>query len=408
MTFFSRVVRTFRLDKVLHLFSGREVVSAEPLQAVSALSTIVFAISCGYEVLFINRLHISQYFLIAILQVAIATWAIAELKFVTGCDIDHPLKSLKFVLWAQLLVIFTRHIYAFFFELPAHFGRHQVDGLLIESSAAFIVAYLFIFLSINNSLISCFSYAEKNRVNQLDDARQELTRKLRTSLVAAGIAHEINQPLSTILLNIDMAVRELDGQYPPSVTDLQLRLGQILADSNRVVSTIETMRNLLRNVQTAQSLFDISTAVKTTLLSEKSLLDSRHVLITTSGLNFCHQLFGDRGQMQIAVSNLVRNTVEALAGAGTSNPQLTVTLSATRSDIILKLADNGPGFPVTMRENDFLVTTKPHGTGLGLYLARVAVENNGGVMHLGCSKLLGGAEVTLVFPARSTAPRPPG
>ena len=254
---------------------------------------------------------------------------------------------------------------------------------------------------INRLLIQCFSSAEQERASELDQARQELSVKLKTALVASGVAHEINQPLSSILLNIHLARQEVEAQSFPSSAVLQVRLAQIADDSSRVVSTIEIMRNLLRNVQTEYSIFDLSTVVKTALLYQKRTFASSNVVLTSTGLNLVHHLLGDGGQLQMAVSNLLRNAVEAVGQGDIINPRLAVAISRTRKSVTLKVADNGPGFSGNLLRNALLSTSKPDGSGLGLYLVRLAVENNGGSMHLGRSELLGGAEVTLVFPVPS-------
>jgi hypothetical protein len=388
-------------DKVLPLFPKMGKGAAFQLQVVGVLSAMLFALGCGYEVLFVNGIHAPQYVLVALLQIVLAAWAIIELDTAAKAGPALLLGGLQFLLWTQLVIVLARHIRAFFIDLSGLEGKAGLGNIPIEASLAFAPAYFFVFLAINRSLINCFSYAEQLRANQLEQARQELSRKLKTSLVASSVAHEINQPLSSILLNVHLTRQELDGVYPPSVTGLQLRLGQMADDSNRVVSTIEIMRNLLRNVQTEHSIFDLSTVVKTALLYQKISFASNNVVLSTTGLHLAHQLLGDGGQLQMAVSNLLRNAVEAINQADIINPRLEVALSRTRNAISLRVADNGPGFPENIRKNTPLITTKSQGSGLGLYLVHLAVENNGGSIRLGRSELLGGAEVTLEFPAVS-------
>ena len=374
---------------------------AYALQVVGVLSAMLFAISCGYEVLFVNGLHVSQYFLVALLQISLATWAIVEFQLIAKVGVSLPFKRLKFVLWIQFLTVPVRHMWSLFFGLPILDRAAGSVGIPIETSLAFFAAYFFEFLVINRLLIQCFSSAEQERASELDQARQELSVKLKTALVASGVAHEINQPLSSILLNIHLARQEVEAQSFPSSAVLQVRLAQIADDSSRVVSTIEIMRNLLRNVQTEHSIFDLSTVVKTALLYQKRTFASSNVVLTSTGLNLVHHLLGDGGQLQMAVSNLLRNAVEAVGQGDIINPRLSVAISRARKTVTLKVADNGPGFSGNLLRNALLSTSKPDGSGLGLYLVRLAVENNGGSMHLGRSELLGGAEVTLVFPVPS-------
>ena len=388
-------------DRAWWLFPGRRKGPMLPLQVVGVLSAMLFAIGCGYEVLYINGLHAPQYGLIALLQIALATWAIVELEAIAKSDRSLLLRSLKFLLWTQLAIVLARHLWAFFFDLPVSEGRVGLGSIPVEASLVFASGYFFVFLAINRSLIHCFSYAEQMRANQVEQAREELSRKLKTSLEASSVAHEINQPLGSILLNINLAMQELDSRMSPSAASFRLRLSQISDDSSRVVSTIEIMRNLLRNVQTEHSIFDFSVVVKTALIHQKISFASKNVVLTAEGLNLVHRLRGDGGQLQMALGNLLRNAVEAIDQGNIVNPRLDVAVSRIRDSVILKVADNGPGFSQYMPDQSPLSTTKPQGSGLGLYLVRLAVENNGGSMCLGRSELLGGAEVTLVFPALS-------
>jgi signal transduction histidine kinase len=154
-------------------------------------------------------------------------------------------------------------------------------------------------------------------------------------------------------------------------------------------------------VQTEHSLFNLTVVIKSALLQQQHLIRSNNIEITTCGLDQNLQLLGDGGQLQIAISNLLRNGVEALAQENISEPRLSVRLSIHQRQIIVQVADNGPGFAANTLEQLPLSTTKQQGSGLGLYLVRTAVENNGGSLILGRSKQLGGAEARLVFPMAS-------
>ncbi len=374
-----------------------------PLQMVGVLSALLFAINCGSEVLFINGLHRSQYDLIALLQVALAIWATVELSTFNKQSTPINLNNLSLILWLQLALVLGRHALSGSAG-PLGSGTPSSSELssfvTLETSILFAPIYLLVFLVINHLLIKAFSQAEHVRANQLDEARLDLQRKLKTSLVASSISHEINQPLSAMLLNIELAADDLE-KLGPSGTTLQTRLSQLAEDSRLVVSTIGTMRNLLRNVQTEHSLFNLTVVIKSALLQQQHLIRSNNIEITTCGLDQNLQLLGDGGQLQIAISNLLRNGVEALAQENISEPRLSVRLSRHQRQIIVQVADNGPGFAANTLEQLPLSTTKQQGSGLGLYLVRTAVENNGGSLILGRSKQLGGAEARLVFPMAS-------
>jgi PAS domain S-box-containing protein len=235
--------------------------------------------------------------------------------------------------------------------------------------------------------------------------RLELEAKLRTSLTAAAVAHEIKQPLSAILLNARLLLGRLD-QMPesPARELLNPLLQQQVSESERIVTTIEKMRMLLRNVQTEQQRIDLCEVIASTLLYLRPLLARHGVRVETSGLDHPHWLQGDASQLQMALANVIRNAVEALSQSGMTEPRLRLSLECDQVEenaprLELRVADNGPGFADLQLEQLLLASSKPQGSGLGLFVVNAAVQIHGGSVQLGRSGELGGAEVLLRLPA---------
>ena len=242
----------------------------------------------------------------------------------------------------------------------------------------------------------------REREKQLEEnQRQRLEQKLRTSLTAAAVAHEINQPLSTILLNCKLARTHLATGSPaessPSSAGLEDFLSGLVADVERVVRIIEKMRSLLRNVQTDHHPVSLGQVVDSCLLYLKQPLQASGMEVRCRGLTEPCWIAGDADQLQVAVSNLLRNACEALAeqqGPGI----ITISLEPGASEQRLLIGDNGPGIPDGVIEALPLASTKPAGSGIGLFVVQTTVENHGGCLRFGRSGL-GGAEVELSFPA---------
>lgn len=238
--------------------------------------------------------------------------------------------------------------------------------------------------------------------------RLELEAKLRTSLTAAAVAHEINQPLSSILINAQLLQAQLE-QLPEGDGRNVLRplLELQVSESERIVATIEKMRMLLRNVQTDQQRLDLCEVIASVRLYLRGLLSSTGVLLDTSGLEQPQWLLGDAAQLQIAVANLIRNAVEALSDREVASPRIRLSLqrreeqSDGRAWLELRVADNGPGFSDLQVEQLLLASTKPGGSGVGLFVVNTAAQIHGGSLQLGRSSTLGGAEVLLRLPALS-------
>ncbi len=219
--------------------------------------------------------------------------------------------------------------------------------------------------------------------------RRDLGTKLKTSLTASVVAHEINQPLSTILLQSNLAFRSED--------DAHEALRVIAAEAQRVVVTIDKMKTLLRSVQTKQREIDLSEVVQSALLYNKGLLARNDVELHTMGLGQPCRITGDDEQLQLAITNLVRNAVEAIAEANPQKREIALDLTEQGDTVELVIGDSGPGWPEDGPAEVPLTTTKKAGTGIGLYVVRTAMENHRGEIVFGRSPL-GGAEVRLRFP----------
>ena len=235
--------------------------------------------------------------------------------------------------------------------------------------------------------------------------RLELEAKLRTSLTAAAVAHEINQPLSSILINAQLLQAQLQSWPDAEERNLLKPLLELqIRESERIVTTIEKMRMLLRNVQTERQRLDFCEVVASARLYLRHLLTSHGMRLETCGLDQPQWLLGDGAQLQIAVANLIRNAVEALGQAGVAAPRLRLSLERRLEPngctwLELRVADNGPGFSDLEVEQLLLATTKPEGSGVGLFVANTAVQIHGGSLQLGRCADLGGAEVLLRLPA---------
>lgn len=237
---------------------------------------------------------------------------------------------------------------------------------------------------------------DRERKNETSQ-RVELERKLRTSLVAAAAAHEINQPLARILLTTQLV---LENEECSSGRDPKLAgfLRELSSESQRVVSTIEKMKSLVRNVETAREPLDLRDIVDAAILYAGPFARTAEAELSYDRPARPIRLTGDADQIQIALNNLFRNAIEALSEFDPKKPrQICVELRSDKDHIELVVGDSGPGFPDTEMGGQLFRSTKRQGSGLGLFLVRSAAENHGGRMEIARSEL-GGAEVRMVFP----------
>jgi len=192
-----------------------------------------------------------------------------------------------------------------------------------------------------------------------------------------------------MLLNSKLLLNQGDIPLPqPLATSLH----SIAQNADAVVSTIEKMRTLLRNVQTDHQSLNLAHVARSALLYASPSLNAGEITVQREGLNDSLLVMGDAAQIQIALVNLLRNAMEA--GAST----IAVSLQRNGDGAVLTVADNGPGFQDPTTAIQPLETSKPDGSGLGLFVAQTTMENHRGSLTIGRSGL-GGAQVCLIFPA---------
>ena len=248
--------------------------------------------------------------------------------------------------------------------------------------------------------------AEENIKRLGREEAQRLQQKLQTSVVASAVAHEVNQPLSEILIKSQLALQQAES-CPQLPSSLRGTLSSMVEDSRRVSSTIEKMRALSRNVPTQQISTDLRECIESSILYLKRVMARGKIQLQCNLPKKSVLILGDNSQLQLAITNLLRNASEAIQEAGCRKRKICIQLVTNRTHAEIIVGDSGPGLAPHLRQQIFslLTSNRPKGTGLGLYLVRTTVVNHGGEVSVGDSPL-GGAEfrvrIPLELPGRMT------
>ena len=219
-------------------------------------------------------------------------------------------------------------------------------------------------------------------------------------MVAASVAHEINQPLGEIILKSKMAIDLIeDDEKDDPIAQLQIILNGLVNDSNRIVKTIEKMRSLLRNVPSEHTAIDMHDVLESTLLHLKSLISRSQVRVKYSESGIPVLIEGDAGQLQLAFTNIIKNAIEAMEHLPIDLRVLAIDCSVVEGKVQVMIEDSGPGILAKIREQifDLLTSSKPRGSGIGLYIVRTALHNHRGEVFVE-SSALGGANFRMLFP----------
>ncbi len=200
--------------------------------------------------------------------------------------------------------------------------------------------------------------------------------------MAAGIAHELNQPL-TAIANYAQACDRLLGKPHPDLTELRVALREIAAQAVRAGEIIRRVRTLARSQPVERSPSDINSVVNEILelmQTDARVHRARLRLELADGLP---QVSIDRVQIQHVILNLVRNGLEALSESGCAAGEVRICSGrADSGDVELAICDNGPGVPAEELERIFdpFFSTKTSGTGLGLPISHTVVRAHGGTL----------------------------
>jgi len=227
---------------------------------------------------------------------------------------------------------------------------------------------------------------ERRRTEAVLRLHQEsLARLARLGSVgelAAAIAHEVNQPLmaaGTYTRLVDDAIRSGHGNAESTAETARKAAAQV----ERAALVVRRLRALVRLDRSNRAACGVDQIVRETAALCRPDLDRAGVRIidlVTAGLP---PVMVDKLQIEQALLNLVRNSIEAIAATGATGT-ITITARIAGDFVEVGVRDTGPGFPPERTADPFLPlsSTKNEGLGVGLSLARSLVEAHGGRIWL--------------------------
>ena len=242
----------------------------------------------------------------------------------------------------------------------------------------------------------------ERRTAELKEAQDQILRTRRLAALgsmAAGIAHELNNPLTALTGAAALLRHRLDpgGPHDPLLRILveqSARVAQLGADLRRFAD---------QEREQAGTRFPLAAPVRAALDSYKDELTGRRIELTTDLREAVPDTQGDPEQIQQAVSQLVRNAIQAMPEGG----KLTVRLVDVEGEALkLSVSDTGKGIPAPIRErifDPFFTTKDGHaGTGLGLSIAHTVVLAHHGKLTVE-SEEGRGATFTVLLPTAGAA-----
>jgi len=248
------------------------------------------------------------------------------------------------------------------------------------------IALIIAVILVQSGLISVL--LQEHRRRQLAEvlSRQrmaELAHVNRFSTVGeltASIAHEINQPLGSILTNAETAQAILKSPNPDTA-ELSEIVGDIVRDDRRASEVIRRMRSLLAKAPFELKNLDLNDVARETVEFLSALAVARKVeldsVITPNAL----PILGDRIQLQQVILNLVVNGIDAMKDTPSEN-RISIRTSRVENFAQLSVSDRGSGIPEDKLKEVFepFFTSKAEGMGMGLSIARTIIEAHHGLI----------------------------
>jgi signal transduction histidine kinase len=386
-------------------------------RSVVASALVMLVVLVVFEYMRQNSSYVERVIFYSMVSSAFLSWVIWE---AWQAHQKEKLFQLKFMMavaftglslrLARLVIVLqqTTHPESLFQEtgLPAAFRLTSLSTDILMLSA--MLAY-------STHLLAGRHQAEKQdnervrKANQaLDAALAEKNQMIKALALSAksnnmgvllsSLVHELNQPLQAMQLRSELLVNATALQ----VDERQQLLAGVLQDSQRAMDIMVQLRKFLRNGATEFSAVCVSDVVSDALAIVKPALQQHHIDLqqqTAPAL----LTWGDEGQLQMVILNLLKNARDALQDC----PQprsLSLQLQQSEKMLELTVSDSGPGIDPSQwtRVFEMFHSTKPDGMGLGLWLSQAIIQNHGGSLTVGASPL-GGACFTVRLPSHTAS-----
>jgi two-component system NtrC family sensor kinase len=241
------------------------------------------------------------------------------------------------------------------------------------------------------------------RTAELGQAHESLMRSEKLAsigVLASGVAHELNNPLTSILMNINLLMEDVEDR-----PDLHRELKRVSDDALRCQRIINDLRDFSHRRELEIGLCDLNHLVGDALDLIARQLRLQKIALTRSLFDRMPSVSCDPDRIRQVLMNIFVNAIQAMPDGGT----LSVATVLREGYAMITVTDSGPGIPSDIRSRIFdpFFTTKAEGTGLGLSIVHGIMEEHGGKVEVeslaaGGTTAAAGTTVRLLLPAEDT------
>src|ERR1700722_3768370 len=267
--------------------------------------------------------------------------------------------------------IFTAHGSAH--DDPENQSLDQINLALAIAGITFVIL----------AFASIASLSEQKRAEEaLRQAQADLARVNRVTTMGAltaSIAHEVNQPIAAAATNADACMRWLSGD-PPNLEEARAAAMGIMKDATRAAEIINRIRQLFKKGTTQRELLDVNDVIREMIVLLRGEAAQHSVSVRTELAADLPQVMGDHVQLQQVMMNLMSNGIDAMKDVEGPRELAIQSQRAENEHLMVSVSDTGVGLPPQQADQIFnaFVSTKLHGTGMGLSISRSIVESHSG------------------------------
>ncbi len=245
---------------------------------------------------------------------------------------------------------------------------HREQGIDISGER---VGHAIILRDITESRRSAQQTLESERLNAL-------------TLLAAGVAHEIGNPLNSLNIHLQLMERQARKVDGVAQKELQESIDIARAEINRLDSIVTQFLRAIRPTRPQLRPENVNTIVEEAVRFFAAEIKDRDIVVEQELRSDLPLLHLDRDQMKQAFYNVIKNSFEAMKRRGI----LRIRTAMDESDVLIRFTDTGGGISAENLSHVFepYFTTKPSGTGLGLLIVRRIVREHGGELSMESSE----------------------
>ncbi|HJU11496.1 MAG TPA: ATP-binding protein [Candidatus Binataceae bacterium] len=223
----------------------------------------------------------------------------------------------------------------------------------------------------------------KQAVTAARAAAAELAVAQRRSIageLVGSLAHELNQPLTAILSNLEGLARLLSREDSEPALVLRV-VRNAIQDTKRAGQIVRQVRAMFRSGAIRKAALDVTSVIKEVVELVENEAAVRQIMVRIDDLANTPRALADRVQIQQCVMNLVMNALDAISRTTSGPREVSISTEAESTGwVAVRIRDTGDGVAPAIAKRLFepFTTTKPEGMGLGLLVTRSIIESHGG------------------------------